>query len=155
MKIYFAHPAFTEDQRDFKARFLDALDAALTKKCEEREAPVPEIVDPFDFTPGVEDMPPARKAGVAGAVASVCCRLLRDCFLVLAVADDADTGVAFELGFAFAHGIPTILVSHGDAADHANAMLTGTSRACIPHVLRPENMAMLADLIHGLSASEI
>ncbi|MGD0230283.1 MAG: nucleoside 2-deoxyribosyltransferase [Syntrophorhabdales bacterium] len=152
MKIYFAHPAFTEAQRAFKARFLDSLRSSLGKIYLEKDLPVPEILDPFAYSPDIEDMP-GHKALCSAAVASVCCRLMRDCFLVLAVADDGDTGVAFELGFAWALGIPAILVSGAEAADDTNAMLAGTSQARISQVLQPEKMAMLVNLIYGFSAS--
>jgi nucleoside 2-deoxyribosyltransferase len=152
MKIYFAHPAFTDTQRAFKARFLDLLHAGLERKYLGKDLPLPEVVDPFDYAPNVEKMAD-HKRRFSTVVASLCCRLLRGCFLVVASADDGDTGVAFELGVAYSTGIPTLLVSEAGAAEEANAMLTGTCRASIPHVLQPEKMDMLVDLIYGFSAT--
>lgn len=152
MKIYFAHPAFTDTQRAFKARFLDLLHTGLEKKYLGKDLPVPEVVDPFDYAPNVEKMAD-HKRRFSTAVASLCCRLPRGCCLVVAAADDGDTGVAFELGVAYSMGIPALLVSEAGAAEEANAMLTGTCRASIPKVLQPEAMEMLVDLVYGFGAT--
>lgn len=150
MKIYFAHPAFTDTQRAFKARFLNEFEAVLKKRCANKGTGVPAIIDPFDYSPTIEK-DPQYKERFSRSVASLCCRLLRDCFLVVAVADDHDNGVAFELGFAHALNIPAITVSEGGAADETNAMLFGTSEARISHVLEHERMAVLADMVYGFS----
>jgi nucleoside 2-deoxyribosyltransferase len=152
MKIYFAHPAFTDTQRTFKARFLDLLRRGLEKKYLGKDLPAPRVVDPFDYAPNVEKMAD-HKRQFSPAVASLCCRLLRGCFLVIAAADDSDTGVAFELGVAYSMKIPALLVSEAGAAEEANAMLAGTCLASIPNVLQPEKMDMLVDLIYGFSAT--
>jgi len=153
MKIYFAHPAFTDAQMEFKARFLDSLRLAVEKKYLEKGAPVPEIADPFQYAPNIEATE-GHKMRFSTAIASVCCRLMQDCFLVIAVADYEDTGVAFELGFAYALDIPSLLVSETKAADKSNAMLRGTSRACIPEVLQADRISILVDLIYGFWATQ-
>ncbi len=152
MKIYFAHPAFTEDQRRSKQAFLKAFTATLEKSCSARKTLLPEIVDPFDHAPDIEGGDADKKA-LARAVASICCGLLDDCDLVLALFDDNDAGVAFELGYACAHSIPAILVSQTAAAEGANAMLTGTAQASIGRVMDRGRMKLLVDLVCGFSAA--
>ncbi len=152
MKIYFAHPAFTEDQKALKQAFLRAFKAALKKRCAAGKTLPPEIDDPFDHAPDVENSG-AEKAALAGAVASICCRLLDDCDLVVALMDDNDAGVAFELGYAYAYSIPAILVSRTGAAEAANAMLTGTAQASIGRVLESSRMRTFVDLVCGFAAA--
>jgi nucleoside 2-deoxyribosyltransferase len=153
MKIYFAHPAFNDRQRAVKTRFLEKLRAGLTKVCTEKNLPIPEIMDPFDYAPDIEGNVEHRDS-LERAVSSICLWLLTQCSLVLALADDGDTGVAFELGYANALHIPVILVSEGEAADTANAMLKGTAQACIADILDDQKMALLIDLIYGFLVSE-
>ncbi len=152
MKIYFAHPAFTKDQKTFKQAFLRAFTGALKKRCAAGKTLLPEIVDPFDHAPDIENSG-ADKTALAGAVASICCRLLDDCDLVVALMDDDDAGVAFELGYAYAHSIPAILVSRTDAAEGANAMLTGTARASVSRVMDGSRVRTLVDLVCGFAAA--
>lgn len=153
MKIYFAHPAFTEKQRGFKEQFLERFRAGLDMKQQERNVDLPEIVDPFAYAPDVEGEKD-EKDQATRAIASICLRLLQDVSLIVAAVDDNDAGVAFELGFAAALGIPTILFSEGEAAGNANAMLSGTAQACLPHILNDETMGLFVDLIYGFAASE-
>ncbi len=152
MKIYFAHPAFTEDQKTFKQAFLKAFTGALKKRCRAGKTLLPEIVDPFDHAPDIENSA-ADKAALAGAVASICCRLLDDSDLMVALMDDNDAGVAFELGYAHAHSIPAILVSRTGAAEGANAMLAGTAQASIGRVMDARRMRTLVDLVYGFAAA--
>ena len=152
MKIYFAHPAFTDAQKEFKARFLESFRFSVEKKHLEKGAPTPEVVDPFDFAPNVEDTKEHRTR-YATAIASVCCRLMEDCFVVIAAVDHGDTGVAFELGLAYALDIPAILISESRAADNVNAMLGGTSQAAITNILHGDSMAALVDLVYGFWAT--
>jgi nucleoside 2-deoxyribosyltransferase len=153
MKIYFAHPAFTDPQKEFKARFLEELRVAVEKKHIEKGAPTPDIVDPFEFAPNVEDVHEHRTR-YSAAIASICCRLMEDCFIVIAAVDHDDAGVAFELGFAYALDIPALLVSETRAADEVNAMLGGTSRAAVTNVLHGDRMAALVDLVYGFWATK-
>jgi nucleoside 2-deoxyribosyltransferase len=152
MKVYFAHPAFTDDQKTFKQAFLKAFTGALKKRRPAGKTALPEVVDPFDHAPDIENSG-ADKAALAGAVASICCRLLDDCDLAVALTDDNDAGVAFELGYAYAHSIPAILVSRTGAAEGANAMLTGTAQAFIGNVMDGDRMRTLVDLVYGFAAA--
>lgn len=88
------------------------------------------------------------------AIASVCCRLMEGCFVVIAAVDHVDMGVAFELGFAYALDIPALLISETHAADEVNAMLGGTSQAAITKVLHGDSMAALVDLVYGFWATK-
>jgi nucleoside 2-deoxyribosyltransferase len=151
MKIYFAHPAFTEEQKRLKQTFLKAFTGALRKRCRAGKTSPPEIIDPFDHAPDIEGSG-TEKAALAGAVASICLRLLDDGDLVLALVDDDDAGVAFELGYAHARSIPAILVSQSGAAEGANAMLTGTAQASIGRIMDAGRMQTLADLVCGFAA---
>lgn len=62
---------------------------------------------------------------------------------VLANVDDRDTGVAWEHGFAFPHGLP--VVTYSTKGHGANAMIAGTS------VLHLSNVTELAAFMNILS----
>jgi nucleoside 2-deoxyribosyltransferase len=72
MKVYFAHPCFTEDQRQFKKEFLARISAALS---ETRDGNEISVLDPFDNTPNVEHDTGA-KLEMAERITLECIRLL-------------------------------------------------------------------------------
>lgn len=138
MRVYFAHPCFTEDQRALKKAFLDRLSPLI-------EGSGIEIVDPFDYTPVIEDNP-EKKLELAEDIKRECIRLLESCDVVLALVDFDDTGTAFEVGYAHAVGKPVILISSGECSS-ANAMLLGAAKAVIERVLDVSQVEKLALLL--------
>jgi nucleoside 2-deoxyribosyltransferase len=147
MKIYFAHPAFTPEQINFKQKFLQKLQDCFEANRIARGIPTPEIIDPFSYTGNIGNQNLDR------AISFMDCRLLTTCSLILAVTDHDDTGVAFELGFAYAHHIPAILISKNHSAHEANAMLTGAANAIIGDILEAKNIQALTEVIHGFIGS--
>ena len=147
MKIYFAHPAFTPEQINFKEEFLQKLQDCFEANRIARGIPTPEMLDPFSYTGNLGNKNLDR------AISFMDCRLLGTCSLILAVTDHDDTGVAFELGFAYAHGIPAILISKDQSAHEANAMLTGAANAIIGDILETKNIQTLTEVIHGFIGS--
>jgi nucleoside 2-deoxyribosyltransferase len=147
MKIYFAHPAFTPEQINFKQEFLQKLQERFETNGIARRIPTPEIIDPFSFTGNIGNRNLDR------AISFMDCRLLATCSLILALTDHDDTGVAFELGFAYAQHIPAILISEDQSAHKANAMLTGAANAIIGDILETKNMQALTEVIHGFIGS--
>jgi len=142
MKIYFAHPCFTEEQRDFKTRFLNLLKSALSKTPYGGEIT---IVDPFEHTPNIEGNS-ALKTEMAEYIKTECIRLLEESYLVVALVDYNDTGVAFEAGYAHAVNKPVILISTGECSQ-ANAMLLGSAKGIISNILDDEQIKRLTSLI--------
>ncbi|HOJ43903.1 MAG TPA: nucleoside 2-deoxyribosyltransferase [Syntrophorhabdaceae bacterium] len=141
MKIYFAHPCFTEEQRDFKTRFLNLLKSALSKTPYRGEIT---IIDPFEHTPSIEGNS-ALKTEMAEYIKTECIRLLEESYLVIALVDYNDTGVAFEAGYAHAVNKPVILISTGEC--QANAMLLGSAKGIISNILDDEQIKRLTSLI--------
>jgi nucleoside 2-deoxyribosyltransferase len=142
MKVYVAHPAFTEPQRDFKAKFFAGLKDQLQRIENCRSV---ELVDPFDYSPNVEN-DIKEKVARAKEIRESCLNLLDRCELLIAVADGNDTGTAFEAGYAYRMNIPVILVS-GESCDPSNAMLLGAAQARFDDVLDPIQLSLLAGLI--------
>lgn len=95
MKIYFAAPLFTTAER----RFNRELAACLA-----RRLPNSEIVLPQDFRVGKSTSFNDRRH--ARALYENCVQSIEACDVLLAVGDgpDADSGVAFEIGYARAKG---------------------------------------------------
>lgn len=135
MNIYFAHPAFTPEQKAFREYILE-----LFKKT--KISSNIRILDPFEFSPAIEGDREKKKL-MAGAVAQSNIALLDQTQLVIAVIDDRDLGVAWEMGFANARGIPTITVSSKDY--DVNLMLSNTVVAHIPS-LRDNETSFLSIL---------
>ncbi len=142
MKIYFAHPCFNEDQKAFKERFLSLLKTALSQT--EHGSDIT-IIDPFDYAPVIENDLSA-KAEMAEYIKIECIRLLEESYLVIALVDDNDTGVAFEAGYAHAVNKPVILIS-SDNCLKANAMLLGSAKAVVNDILDEEQIKRLSSLI--------
>ncbi len=142
MKIYFAHPCFTDKQREFKKQFLPQLSAALSQKGYGNDI---SIVDPFDYAPNVEgDI--EIKLEMAEGIKIECIRLLEECDIIIALVDDNDTGTAYEIGYAHAVNKPVILISKENCSA-ANAMLLGSAKVVVNNVFEEEQVKRLADLI--------
>jgi nucleoside 2-deoxyribosyltransferase len=148
MQVYIAHPAFTKHQREFKEKFFAGLRDRLEKIEGCRSV---ELVDPFDYSPNVED-DIQEKVARSKEIKKSCLDLLDQCALLIAVLDGDDTGTAFEAGYAYRMNIPVILVSAG-SCDASNAMLLGAAHARFDNVLDELQLTLLAGLIewHYLS----
>jgi nucleoside 2-deoxyribosyltransferase len=142
MKIYFAHPCFTDEQREFKNQFMEKISAALTQNELSNNII---IIDPFEHTPVIEgDI--ETKMQMAESVKIECIRLLEECDVIIALVDNNDTGTAFEAGYAHAVNKPVILISQ-EHCSAANAMLIGAAKAIVNNVLEDEQILRLAELI--------
>ncbi len=142
MKIYFAHPCFTDKQKDFKNKFLPKLSAALSNTQYGNDIA---IIDPFDYAPDIEgDI--AVKLEMAEGIKTECIRLLKESDIVMAIVDDNDTGTAYEVGYAHAVNKPVILISKENCSA-ANAMLLGTAKVVVNNVFEDEQVKRLTDLI--------
>ena len=147
MKIYFAHPCFTEKQKEFKTLFLQKLSAALSQTPYSDDIA---ILDPFDYTPNIEGSL-ERKLEMAKSVTIACISLLEECNIIIALVDDNDTGTAFEIGYAHAVNKPVILISRENCSA-ANAMLLGAAEVVVNNVLENEQIELLVGsiaLLHG------
>ena len=142
MHVYIAHPAFTEAQTKFKEQFVARLKEHIgrLKHCEPLT-----IVDPFQYAPNMEKSV-EHKIALSKQIKETCLKLLDQCNLLIALADDNDTGTAFEAGYACHKNIPIILVSK-HTCDTANAMLLGSAHARFDNVLDESQLSHLASLI--------
>ena len=145
MKIYFAHPCFTEEQKEFKKVFLQKISAALKHIRHDNDIA---IVDPFDYAPNIEG-DTETKLQMAESIKIECIRLLEACDIIIALVDDNDTGVAFEAGYAHAVNKPVILISQENCSA-ANAMLIGAAKVMIDKVLGESGMEILVGIVVGL-----
>ncbi|MBP7176884.1 MAG: nucleoside 2-deoxyribosyltransferase [Thermoclostridium sp.] len=142
MKIYFAHPCFNKEQRDFKKQFLPQLSAALSNTQYGNDI---SIVDPFDYSPNVEgDI--EIKLEMAESIKIECIRLLEECDIIIALVDDNDTGTAYEIGYAHSVNKPVILISKENCSA-ANAILLGSAKVVVNNIFEDEQIKRLAGLI--------
>ena len=139
MQIYFAHPCFNDSQERFKKEFLGKLRASLGQGTYGKEIG---IIDPFDHTPNIEGNR-ETKLKLSRVVKDTCLKMLEECDMVVALVDDCDSGVAFEVGYANAIGMPVILISGSDCAE-ANAMLIGAAKERFDNILDDEQVSKLA-----------
>jgi nucleoside 2-deoxyribosyltransferase len=143
MKIYLAHPCFTEEQSAFKKQFTEKISAILTRDII--------LVDPFDYTPNGEGDREV-KLNMATTIKIECIRLLEACDIIVALVDDNDTGTAFEAGYAHAINKPVILISR-ESCSAANAMLIGSAQVMIDHVLQSEQIGKLVRVLEDFYAA--
>ena len=148
MDIYFAHPCFNDSQERFKNTFLTKLRTALGQTRYGMEI---NVVDPFVDTPNIEGNR-ETKLKLSRIVKDTCLKMLDECDMVLALIDDGDTGVAFEVGYADAVGIPVVLISRSDCAA-ANAMLIGAAKERYDNVLDDEQIFRLARMFEWYYSS--
>ncbi len=143
LKVYFAHPCFTDRQKEFKDRFLTKLLPLLS-------GTDITIVDPFEYTPDIEgDM--EAKVKMAEHIKIECIRLLEECHIILALIDNSDTGVAFEAGYAHAVNKPLILISNKSCLT-ANAMLLGAAKMAFDNILEKGQMEKLVEALKWFEA---
>jgi len=149
-RVYFAHPCFTEEQKKLKEAFLRTLRTSLEKSGLENEF---SVIDPFDYTPNVEN-DPSLKRNVSRSIKEVCVRVLRESDVVIALADGQDAGVAFEVGVADVAMIPVVLVADRIELSRVNAMLLGAASAAIDGIMKPGRIDFMLDIVLGLAVME-
>lgn len=119
MRVYLAAPLFTQVERAWNRAFA----AALT-----RRDPKIDVTLPQDFRPGGRFNDPRAY----GALFRRCLDAVEEADVVLAVLDgpDADSGVAFEMGYAHARGKPVLglRTDFRPGADHGVNLMC--ARAC-------------------------
>ncbi len=136
MRIYFAASLFTQVERKWNRMLADALTEAL---------PGLDVVMPQDF----------KTAGKYndqrhyGALFRMCVDGVSSSDAVLAVLDGAevDSGVAWEMGYAYARGIPVVGVrtDFRPGAEHGvNIMLSRSCRYLIREFAFQEDVKVLA-----------
>lgn len=96
--LYYAGPLFTAAERDWNAGNVERLRRVL--------APTTVLV-PQEFCAALDQVPGPRDYG---AIFRACVDHLHGSDAVLAILDgpDGDSGTAWEMGYAFARGIPVI-----------------------------------------------
>lgn len=141
ISAYFAHPAFTPEQLKFKEKLVEIL----------IESPI-KLLDPFDYSPAIEGDRELKKQ-ISKVVVDANERLIERSDLVIAVIDDRDQGVIWEMGYAYARGIPTITISQFDY--DVNLMLSGTVIGHIPNVLdNKENLKSILRTFNRVRTDE-
>ncbi len=149
MYVYFAHPCFNDSQEQFKDQFLEKLRAALNGT---EYGKAVGVIDPFVETPNIEGNR-ETKLKLSRVVKETCIKMLEECDMVVALVDDGDTGVAFEVGHANAIGMPVILISRSDCAE-ANAMLIGAAKERFDNILDDEQVTKLARMLEWYCISK-
>ncbi|MBP1749057.1 MAG: hypothetical protein H6Q52_1596 [Deltaproteobacteria bacterium] len=149
MYIYFAHPCFNDSQEQFKNEFLEKLRTALGQT---EYGKAVSVIDPFNDTPNIEGNR-ETKLKLSRVVKDTCLKMLEECDMVVALVDDGDTGVAFEVGYANAIGIPVILISKSDCAE-ANAMLIGAAKERLDNILDGDQVSKLARMFEWYCISK-
>jgi nucleoside 2-deoxyribosyltransferase len=146
MKIYLSAPVFTQVERKWNR----ALARTLTKKIKGAEVIIPQdfafagsFNHPQDFPRLFEE----------------CLKNLQEADVVVAVLDgaDADSGTAFEVGYAHASGIPVIGVrtDYRDGQDRGlNVMLSQACDQLLREMSFGEDLDQLArDLVGKIAAA--
>lgn len=141
ISVYFAHPAFTPEQLEFKKNLVEVL-----KDCSIR------LLDPFEFSPAIEGDRELKKQ-ISRCVVDANERLIERSDLILALIDDRDQGVIWEMGYAYARGISTITISQHDY--DVNLMLSGTVIGHIPNVLNnTQNLKSILNTFNRVRTDE-
>ena len=143
MRIYFAAALFTQVERKWNRMLRDALVQLM---------PDLDIVMPQDFKTAGK----YNDSKHYGALFRMCVEGVESSDAVLAILDGAevDSGVAWEMGYAYARGKPVIGVrtDFRPGAEHGvNIMLSRSCRHFIREYSFQEDMAVLArDIVRKL-----
>lgn len=145
LRIYLAAPVFTQNERQWNRRLAAAVG---------RQLPGADIVLPQDFR--VEGR--YNDPRTYGAIFGKCLTEIDSADAVVAVLDgaDADSGTAFEVGYAFCRGVPVIGVRTDYRAGQDRGANLMCSRACARFVFdmsfREDLDALAADVARKLRA---
>ncbi len=136
MRIYFAAALFTQVERKWNRMVSEALTALV---------PGLQIIMPQDFKPAGKYNDDRHY----GALFRMCVDGVESADAVLAIIDGAevDSGVAWEMGYAYARGIPVIGVrtDFRPGAEHGvNIMISRSCRYLIRDYAFQEDIAVLA-----------
>jgi len=136
LRVYLAGPLFTIPERRMNRELARAL---------EHELPGAQVVLPQDFKH--DDRYNAPRA--FGLIFKSCLEGVASSHCVVAWLDgaDGDSGTCFEVGYAFAKGIPVVGVRTDFRLNQERGVNVMLSRACSAFVYRPsfdEDMAGLA-----------
>jgi nucleoside 2-deoxyribosyltransferase len=136
MKIYFAGPLFTTPERTFNKELAARLEGGGHQVFLPQERG---LTDDLDGPTGGEGSTPRARSMTPRQILDKNLRGLDWAEGVVAIMDgtDPDSGTAWECGYAYARGKPTVLFRSdfrggGDAGSNPyNAMLTGSADAHI------------------------
>ena len=137
MEVYLAGPLFTQAERRWQRELAGALRANdLRVFLPQDDAGLPLLREPPDFHGAFE----ACRDAIDRADA------------VVAVLDgsDADSGTAWECGYAHARGKPIVAIRtdfRGGEDQGLNLMLRRSSAAVVEHPSTDENLSKLVDLL--------
>lgn len=137
MKLYLAGPLFTQAER----RWLRELAQGLLERSydvflPQDEAGLPLLRDPPDYHGAFE----------------VCRDAIERCDALVVVLDgaDADSGTAWECGYAYARGKPAVAIRtdfRGGEDQGLNLMLRRSATAVVEHPATDEEIAPLIDAV--------
>jgi len=137
MKVYLAHPVRGDE--DWHQIISDICWSVSTNI---------EIMDPFAYTPKAEDDPEQRKV-FSKLILDVNVRLIERANLIIAVIDNRDMGVVWEMGYAHAMRTDIITVSAHDYDN--NIMLQSSVLAHVKNI--HENARVLRAIINTVIGS--
>lgn len=98
ISIYLAHPAFSPDQIEYANKLQTWLSEFTVRYASRFKVTV---FNPFNYGPNIENDPEARKV-LASTILESNVRLINRSSIVLALIDNRDAGVIWELGYAYA-----------------------------------------------------
>jgi len=139
-RIYLAGPVFTIAERRLNRELARAL---------ERELPGASVLLPQDFKhDGRYNSPRAF-----GLIFKGCLELLdsSDCVVAWLDGPDGDSGTSFEVGYAYAKGIPVVGVRTDFRLNQERGVNVMLSRGCRAFVYRPSFDEDVAGLAHGIA----
>lgn len=139
MRIYLASPLFTQVERQWNRALASALQAVM---------PHLDVVMPQDFKTAGKYNDPLHY----GALFRMCVDALDNVDAALAVLDGAgvDSGVAWEVGYAYAKGVPVVglRTDFRPGAEHGmNIMLSRSCRFLVREFSFQEDVVPLAKAV--------
>ncbi|MCY3019946.1 MAG: nucleoside 2-deoxyribosyltransferase [Planctomycetota bacterium] len=126
LRIYLAGPLFTIQERRTNRQLAHALEGELAGA---------QVLLPQDFKHEGRYNPPRA----FGLIFRSCLEGVDSCHCVVALLDgpDCDSGTSFEVGYAFAKGIPVVGVRTDFRLNQERGVNLMLSRACTAFVYRP------------------
>lgn len=146
MHIYFAHPRFKPNQVELSDKLLEIFKETQTEL--DGKDNYVEVNNPFDAFPAVEGTR-EEKARFGNIILSNNVSLMDRSDIIVAVIDDRDMGVVFELGYMHAQGKKIITISEHDFDN--NIMIANSVLLHIPEVLSENGTKALKDAIKSLT----
>lgn len=144
MNIYFAHPAFTKEQIEFKKKFVSKFNEAFSNGKHEEAV---KLLDPFEFGPTIEGDREAKKQ-LSGSILLSNHIMIQKSDLVIALIDDKDQGTIYEVGYAVAFDKKVITISDHDY--EVNIMLSSSVLSHIPNVSTESSFNNLIQVIESM-----